>query len=124
MAIGGQFGAATIYVSEMAPVGIRGLYTAILQGTALLGLLLALALVMVLQAFISPCERGPRIGGAQPPLEWRRWLPGSSCTRSPASDVTTRPFPPAPFLLQTTCKCGAGASPFCFPLAQRRFPFG
>lgn len=44
------------YVSEMARPEKRGLYTALLQMTSLGGMLLSLSIVMILQAFISPCE--------------------------------------------------------------------
>lgn len=47
--LGGEYSAAVVYVVEQAPAARRGRYTSVLQGTASVGLLAALALVLVLR---------------------------------------------------------------------------
>lgn len=42
-----------IYISELAPIGRRGLFTAMLQTTVNIGMTLATVLVMILTAAIS-----------------------------------------------------------------------
>ena len=49
LALGGEYGGAAIYVAEHAPDERRGYYTAYIQTTATLGLLLALAVVVVVR---------------------------------------------------------------------------
>lgn len=63
LAMGGEFGAAIVYISEMAGVGHRIMYTALLQAAANVGLLLAVSLIMVLQATISSGGWGPHSVG-------------------------------------------------------------
>ena len=46
LALGGEYGGAAVYVSEHAPPGRRGAYTAWIQTTATLGLLMSLLVVM------------------------------------------------------------------------------
>ncbi len=46
LALGGEYGGAAVYVAEHAPHGRRGAYTAWIQTTATLGLLMALLVVM------------------------------------------------------------------------------
>ncbi|WP_326541095.1 MFS transporter [Pseudorhodoferax sp.] len=46
LALGGEYGGAAAYAAEHAPAGRRGFYTAWLQATAALGLLLALLVVL------------------------------------------------------------------------------
>ena len=46
LAIGGEYGGAAIYVAEHAPRGKRGAYTAWIQTTATLGLLLSLVVIL------------------------------------------------------------------------------
>lgn len=46
LALGGEYGGAAVYVSEHAPHGRRGAYTAWIQTTATLGLLMSLLVVM------------------------------------------------------------------------------
>jgi len=46
LALGGEYGGAAVYVAEHAPQGRRGMYTAWIQTTATLGLLMALLVVM------------------------------------------------------------------------------
>jgi MFS family permease len=45
LALGGEYGGAAVYVAEHAPVGRRGFYTAWIQTTATLGLLLSLIVI-------------------------------------------------------------------------------
>jgi MFS family permease len=47
--LGGEYGSAVVYVTEHAPHGRRGRYTSVLQGTASVGLLVALVLVSLLK---------------------------------------------------------------------------
>ncbi|GAA1827172.1 MFS transporter [Pseudonocardia ailaonensis] len=47
--LGGEYSAAVVYVVEQAPAARRGRYTSVLQGTASVGLLVALLLVLVLR---------------------------------------------------------------------------
>ena len=49
LALGGEYGGAAVYVAEHAPVGRRGFYTAWIQTTATLGLLLSLAVIVSLR---------------------------------------------------------------------------
>ncbi len=46
LALGGEYGGAAIYVAEHAPAGRRGAYTAWIQTTATLGLLLSLLVII------------------------------------------------------------------------------
>jgi MFS family permease len=54
LALGGEYGGAAIYVAEHAPDGKRGLYTGWIQTTATLGLFLALVVIGLLRAYMSP----------------------------------------------------------------------
>ena len=54
LALGGEYGGAAIYVAEHAPDGKRGLYTGWIQTTATLGLFLALVVIGVLRAVMTP----------------------------------------------------------------------
>ena len=49
IALGGEYGSAVVYVMEHAPAGRKGMATSVLQSTASLGLLLALAIVSALK---------------------------------------------------------------------------
>ncbi len=49
LALGGEYGGAAVYVAEHAPPGRRGYYTAWIQTTATLGLLLSLAVIVGLR---------------------------------------------------------------------------
>ncbi|APR94640.1 major facilitator transporter [Pandoraea thiooxydans] len=49
IALGGEYGSAVVYVIEYAPQGKRGMFTSVLQSTAGVGLLLALAIVSALR---------------------------------------------------------------------------
>jgi MFS family permease len=53
LALGGEYGGAAIYVAEHAPDERRGYYTAYIQTTATLGLLLALAVVVVIRLIMG-----------------------------------------------------------------------
>ncbi|MDB5867671.1 MAG: major facilitator superfamily 1 [Polaromonas sp.] len=46
LALGGEYGGAAVYVAEHAPAGRRGAYTAWIQTTATLGLLLSLMVIL------------------------------------------------------------------------------
>lgn len=53
LALGGEYGGAAVYVAEHAPVGRRGFYTAWIQTTATLGLLLSLAVIVSLRMWMG-----------------------------------------------------------------------
>jgi len=53
LALGGEYGGAATYVAEHAPVGRRGFYTAFIQTTATLGLLLSLIIIMTTQGYVN-----------------------------------------------------------------------
>jgi MFS family permease len=49
LALGGEYGGAAVYVAEHVPDSKRGLYTSIIQVTAILGLLISLLIILVTQ---------------------------------------------------------------------------
>jgi MFS family permease len=49
LALGGEYGGAATYIAEHAPDGKRGLYTAWIQTTATMGIVAALAVVLILR---------------------------------------------------------------------------
>lgn len=53
LALGGEYGGAATYVAEHAPPGRRGLYTAWIQTTATLGLLLSLLVVTLTRSLLG-----------------------------------------------------------------------
>src|ERR671925_968709 len=53
LALGGEYGGAAIYVAEHAPDDRRGYYTGYIQTTATLGLLLALAVVVLVRLAVG-----------------------------------------------------------------------
>jgi MFS family permease len=53
LALGGEYGGAATYVAEHAPPGRRGMYTAWIQTTATLGLLLSLAVILGTRALLG-----------------------------------------------------------------------
>jgi MFS family permease len=53
LALGGEYGGAAIYVAEHAPDERRGYYTSYIQTTATLGLLLALAVVVIVRLLMG-----------------------------------------------------------------------
>ncbi|MBL8574647.1 MAG: MFS transporter [Hyphomicrobiaceae bacterium] len=53
LALGGEYGGAAVYVAEHAPVGRRGFYTAWIQTTATLGLLLSLFVIVGLRLWVG-----------------------------------------------------------------------
>jgi MFS family permease len=72
LALGGEYGGAATYVAEHAPDGRRGLYTAWIQTTATVGLMLALMVILATRYFSG--------GGAFTPegekafaAEWGGW---------------------------------------------------
>ena len=54
LALGGEYGGATVYVAEHVPDGKRGFYTSFIQITATLGLFVSLAVILILQNSMSP----------------------------------------------------------------------
>ncbi|ACS40312.1 UNVERIFIED_ORG: MFS family permease [Methylorubrum zatmanii] len=53
LALGGEYGGAAVYVAEHAPAGRRGFYTAFIQTTATLGLLLSLIIILSTQGYVN-----------------------------------------------------------------------
>jgi MFS family permease len=53
LALGGEYGGAAVYVAEHAPVGRRGFYTAWIQTTATVGLLLSLMVILALRTYLG-----------------------------------------------------------------------
>ena len=53
LALGGEYGGAAVYVAEHAPINQRGYYTAFIQTTATLGLLLSLIVILSVQGYIN-----------------------------------------------------------------------
>jgi MFS family permease len=53
LAMGGEYGGAATYVAEYAPQGRRGLYTAWIQTTASLGLLLSLLVIFAVRHWVG-----------------------------------------------------------------------
>jgi MFS family permease len=56
LALGGEYGGATVYVAEHVPDGKRGFYTSFIQITATLGLFISLAVILAVQNAMSPQE--------------------------------------------------------------------
>jgi MFS family permease len=53
LALGGEYGGAAVYVAEHAPINRRGYYTAFIQTTATLGLLLSLIVILAVQGYVN-----------------------------------------------------------------------
>ena len=53
LALGGEYGGAAIYVAEHALAHRRGYYTAFIQTTATLGLLLSLIVILLVQGYVN-----------------------------------------------------------------------
>lgn len=53
LALGGEYGGAAVYVAEHAPQNRRGYFTAFIQTTATLGLLLSLVVILLVQGYIN-----------------------------------------------------------------------
>jgi MFS family permease len=53
LALGGEYGGATVYVAEHVPDGKRGFYTSFIQITATLGLFVSLIVILVTQGNMS-----------------------------------------------------------------------
>ena len=53
LALGGEYGGAAIYVAEHAPANQRGYFTAFIQTTATLGLLLSLIVILAVQGYVN-----------------------------------------------------------------------
>ncbi len=56
LALGGEYGGATVYVAEHVPDHRRGFYTSFIQITATLGLFVSLAVILLVQSAMSPEE--------------------------------------------------------------------
>ena len=54
LALGGEYGGATVYVAEHVPDGKRGFYTSFIQITATLGLFVSLAVILLSQQAMTP----------------------------------------------------------------------
>src|SRR5215472_4091406 len=54
LALGGEYGGATVYVAEHVPDGKRGFYTSFIQITATLGLFVSLIVILVTQQSMTP----------------------------------------------------------------------
>ena len=54
LALGGEYGGATIYVAEHAPRNRRGFYTSFIQASVIGGFLLSLVVVLTTQAIVGP----------------------------------------------------------------------
>ncbi|KQW32355.1 MFS transporter [Rhizobium sp. Root274] len=53
LALGGEYGGAAVYVAEHAPANQRGYFTAFIQTTATLGLLLSLVVILSVQSYVN-----------------------------------------------------------------------
>src|SRR5438045_653982 len=53
LALGGEYGGAATYIAEHAPDGKRGLYTSWIQTTATMGIVLALAIILICRQSLS-----------------------------------------------------------------------
>ncbi len=53
LALGGEYGGAAVYVAEHAPSNQRGYFTAFIQTTATLGLLLSLVVILAVQSYVN-----------------------------------------------------------------------
>jgi MFS family permease len=54
LALGGEYGGATVYVAEHVPDGKRGFYTSFIQITATLGLFVSLIVILLTQQAMTP----------------------------------------------------------------------
>jgi MFS family permease len=72
LALGGEYGGAATYVAEHAPAGRRGLYTAWIQTTATVGLMLAL-MVILASRFCAGGGAFSAEGEKSFALEWGAW---------------------------------------------------
>ena len=54
LALGGEYGGATVYVAEHVPDGKRGVYTSFIQITATLGLFVSLIVILLTQQSMTP----------------------------------------------------------------------
>jgi MFS family permease len=61
LALGGEYGGAAVYVAEHAPAGRRGFYTAFIQTTATLGLLLSLIIILSTQGYVNSAYPGTTV---------------------------------------------------------------
>ena len=69
LALGGEYGGAAVYVGEHAPQGRRGYYTAFIQTTATIGLLLSLLVILATQSIVNGAfDPVPVVQNGQPVL--------------------------------------------------------
>ena len=87
LAMGGEFGAAVIYISELAHKARRGMFVAVLQMSVNVGMITATLLVMLLQNTLSKGarRRWVRRGGGGSPSPTFAW----TATCLPALGVST-----------------------------------
>ena len=64
LALGGEYGGATVYVAEHVPDGKRGFYTSFIQITATLGLFVSLLVILVTQQCHEQRQTSPTGAGA------------------------------------------------------------
>jgi MFS family permease len=72
LALGGEYGGAATYVAEHAPPGRRGFYTAWIQTTATVGLMLALMVILASRLYAGGGEFTPE-GEKKFTEEWGAW---------------------------------------------------
>src|SRR5256885_6462512 len=72
LALGGEYGGAATYVAEHAPPGRRGLYTAWIQTTATVGLMLALMVILASRFYAGRGAVSPA-GEKSFAEEWGAW---------------------------------------------------
>ncbi|MES1188484.1 MAG: MFS transporter [Myxococcales bacterium] len=72
LALGGEYGGAATYVAEHAPPGRRGLYTAWIQTTATVGLMLALMVILASRFWAGGFAFSPE-GEKSFAEEWGSW---------------------------------------------------
>jgi MFS family permease len=72
LALGGEYGGAATYVAEHAPNGRRGFYTAFIQTTATVGLMLALMVILVTRFYCGDGAFTPE-GEKAFAADWGGW---------------------------------------------------
>ncbi|MFC3167861.1 MULTISPECIES: MFS transporter [Paracoccus] len=82
LALGGEYGGAAVYVAEHAPQGQRGYFTAFIQTTATLGLLLSLVVILLVTAYVN---------GNYPPVP-QLGLDGQPLLDATGAQVMLEPF--------------------------------
>jgi len=95
LAMGGEFGSAVVYISELAGASRRGATVALLQMTVNIGMILATLLVMLLQNTVSAgtFNLGPREPRLRAPLSQAT---ATSPVTNPALIAVQSPLGPTP----------------------------